>query len=873
MKRKIDQIKKNEIEEYLIKNSKKSPEEIMEEYQSNMEGLNEVEAEERLEKYGRNLIDIEKENKRYKRIIEAIVNPFNIVLLIVAFVDFITDVVLATSPDYLTVILILLTVFISVVISFVQQEKSDKAAKKLKKMISNKIDVIRNGNSVVIDIEEVVPGDIVKLSAGDMLPGDVRFLEVKDLFIDQSSLTGESNPVEKKRISKEDSEVTALDNIGFMGTNIVSGTAKAVVLFTGNNTYFGSMAKKLSTNQPEKNSFEQGINSVSKLLIKFMVVMLPIIFIVNLFTKSNILDALLFGVTIVVGLTPEMLPVIVTSTLATGAVAMSKKKTIVKRLPSIQTFGQMDILCTDKTGTLTEDKIVLEKYMDAFGNPSKRILKHCFMNSYYQTGLKNLMDEAIITRADKEGLEFLKSKYIREDEIPFDFNRKRMSVVLRDETGKRQMVTKGAAQEILGICSYIEMDGKVTEFTEELKEKSKRVYEKANKEGLRVIAVAQKNEIAGIDLFSVEDEKEMVLLGYVAFLDPPKESAKTAIDTLKKYGVKVIVLTGDNEGVAKNVCEKLEIETKGALTGKQIEEMSEEELKVACESCYLFSRLSPFQKEKIIKQLQENGHTVGYMGDGINDSLALRQSDVGISVDSAVDIAKETADIILLEKDLNVLEEGVLGGRKTFTNIIKYVKMATSGNFGNMLSVVIASIFLPFLPLLPIHILIQNLLCDMAQLGMPFDRVEEENLIKPKKWDVKSITRYMFSFGIISTILDVLCFLVLWFVFEYNTIEQQAYFQTGWFVFGIVSQTLIIYMIRTSKFPFVQNIPSKHLVFSTSVVTIIALILGFTSLALGFDLVKLPILYLGWLIVLLLVYAISIQLAKKQYIKVNKEWL
>lgn len=873
MKRKIDQIKKNEIEEYLIKNSKKSPEEIMEEYQSNMEGLNEVEAEERLEKYGRNLIDIEKENKRYKRIIEAIVNPFNIVLLIVAFVDFITDVVLAASPDYLTVILILLTVFISVVISFVQQEKSDKAAKKLKKMISNKIDVIRNGNSVVIDIEEVVPGDIVKLSAGDMLPGDVRFLEVKDLFIDQSSLTGESNPVEKKRISKEDSEVTALDNIGFMGTNIVSGTAKAVVLFTGNNTYFGSMAKKLSTNQPEKNSFEQGINSVSKLLIKFMVVMLPIIFIVNLFTKSNILDALLFGVTIVVGLTPEMLPVIVTSTLATGAVAMSKKKTIVKRLPSIQTFGQMDILCTDKTGTLTEDKIVLEKYMDAFGNPSKRILKHCFMNSYYQTGLKNLMDEAIITRADKEGLEFLKSKYIREDEIPFDFNRKRMSVVLRDETGKRQMVTKGAAQEILGICSYIEMDGKVTEFTEELKEKSKRVYEKANKEGLRVIAVAQKNEIAGIDLFSVEDEKEMVLLGYVAFLDPPKESAKTAIDTLKKYGVKVIVLTGDNEGVAKNVCEKLEIETKGALTGKQIEEMSEEELKVACESCYLFSRLSPFQKEKIIKQLQENGHTVGYMGDGINDSLALRQSDVGISVDSAVDIAKETADIILLEKDLNVLEEGVLGGRKTFTNIIKYVKMATSGNFGNMLSVVIASIFLPFLPLLPIHILIQNLLCDMAQLGMPFDRVEEENLIKPKKWDVKSITRYMFSFGIISTILDVLCFLVLWFVFEYNTIEQQAYFQTGWFVFGIVSQTLIIYMIRTSKFPFVQNIPSKHLVFSTSVVTIIALILGFTSLALGFDLVKLPIQYLGWLIVLLLVYAISIQLAKKQYIKVNKEWL
>lgn len=865
--------KKSKVETYLIEYSKYSNKEILEAYTTNLDGLNEVEVVERLDKYGKNIIDIQTNNKLSKRILEAIVNPFNIVLIIVALVDLVTDVLISENPNYTTVILILVTVLISIIISATQQEKSNNAAKKLTKMISNKIDVVRNKNNLVIDIEDVVPGDIVKLSAGDMIPGDIRFLQTKDLFIDQSALTGESNPIEKYTENKNENNITSLRNIGFLGTNVVSGTAKAIVLYTGNNTYFGSMAKSLSTNNQDKNSFERGIDLVSKILIKLMLVMIPIIFIINIFTKSNTIEALLFGITIAVGLIPEMLPVIITSTLAKGAVAMSKKKTIVKRLNSIQTFGQMDILCTDKTGTLTEDKVILEKYMDALGNESKRILKHSFMNSYYQTGLKNLLDEAIIMRAEKEGLQYLKTKYIREDEIPFDFSRKRMSVVLKDEEGKKQLITKGAAQEVLSICSYIDINGKVGELTQELREKSKQVYEKANNNGLRVIAVAQKNNISGIDIFGVQDEKHMVLMGYVAFLDPPKESAKQAICKLNKYGIKVVVLTGDNEGVSKNVCNKININTKGSLTGKDVEEMNDEQLYKACETCNLFSRLSPFQKERIIKLFQINGHTVGYMGDGINDSPALKQSDVGISVDSAVDIAKETADIILLEKDLNVLEEGVLGGRKTFSNIIKYIKMATSGNFGNMLSIIIASIFLPFLPLLPIHILIQNLLCDIAQLGMPFDKVDEESLLIPRKWNVKSITRYMFLFGIASTILDILCFLVLWFILGYNNFETQTYFQTGWFIFGIISQTLIIYIIRTKKIPLIQSNPSKQLVFSTLIVTIVTLLLGFSNIAYGFDLVKLSISYLKWLIILIIIYVVIIQILKKIYIKVNKEWI
>lgn len=860
------------VDNFLKESSRLSKEALFEKYQVTEKGYNEIEAEEKLEIVGKNVIQLKKEKSILKRIEEAIINPFNVVLIIIAIVTFFTDIVIAKKPSYETFILILVTISISAIISFVQQEKSNKAAKKLQHMITNKADVIRNGQNVVVEIEKVVPGDILKLSSGDMLPGDVRFLQVKDLFVDQASLTGESNPVEKFETTEQIEELTSISNIGFMGTNVVSGTATAIVLTTGNNTYFGSMAKSLNL-EKGKSSFEKGVDSVSILLIKFMLVMVPIIFIVNLFTKDSWIESLLFGITITVGLTPEMLPVIMTSTLAKGAVAMSKKKTIVKRLGAIQTFGQMDILCTDKTGTLTEDHIILEKYMDAQGKEDKRILRHAFLNSYFQTGLKNLIDVAIIARAEKEELNFLKGKYVREDEIPFDFTRRRMSVVLKDDTGKRQLITKGAVDEILAICSLVEKNGEVVEFTKELREEAIAVYEKYNEEGLRVVALAQKNDIHDVTSFGISDENNMVLLGFVGFLDPPKESAKTAIEALKKHGVKVVVLTGDSQGVAVNVCNKVDINIENRLTGKQIDEMTDEQLKQACEKCNLFSKLSPFQKKRIVQMYQENGHTVGYMGDGINDSPPLRQSDVGISVDSAVDIAKETADIILLQKDLNVLEEGVIGGRKTFANISKYLKTATSGNFGNMLSVMIASIFLPFLPLLPIHILIQNLLCDFAQLGMPFDNVDAEYIEKPRKWDTKSIRRFMFSLGTISTILDVLCFLVLWYVLKFNTIQQEALFQTGWFVFGIISQTLIIHMIRTRKIPFIQSRCSKQLVISTITITIITLIIGFTSIARIFDLAVLPYSYLGWLIILMGIYIVIIQIVKKIYIKKYKYWL
>jgi len=861
------------VEKQLRENSYLSQEAILEKYNTRLEGLNELEVEDKIDEYGENIIDIKSEDSLIKRIKEAIINPFNFVLLIVAVVTFFTDIIFAGGkPSYETFILIAITIFASATISFTQQQKSSKEAKKLQNLIVNKVDVYRNGKIEIVDIEEVVPGDIVKLSSGDMLPGDVRFLQAKDLFIDQAPLTGESNPVEKFIENKGEEDLTSLTNIGFMGTNVVSGMSTAIVLSTGNNTYFGSMAKSLYTIN-EKSSFEKGIDSVSRLLIRFTIIMVPIVFLINIVTNKGFLESLLFGITIAVGLTPEMLPVIITSTLAKGAVAMSKKKTIVKRLGTIQSFGEMDILCTDKTGTLTEDEIVLEKYMDTKGKEDKRILRHAFLNSYFQTGLKNLIDVAIINRAGIEGLNDLKEKYIIEDEIPFDFARRRLSVVLKDNMGKRQLITKGAVEEMLSICSFVEIEGKAIELNDDLRKEAIKVYEKHNNDGLRVIAVAQKNEIHDVDTFGVNDEKDMVLIGFIGFLDPPKESAKTAIKALKKHGVRVVVLTGDSEGVAVNVCNKVDIDVEYKLTGVDVEKMSDEELKEACEKCNLFSKLSPFQKQRIVKMYQENGHTCGYMGDGINDSPPLKQSDVGISVDTAVDIAKEMADIILLEKDLNILEEGVIGGRKTFANISKYIKMATSGNFGNMLSVILASIFLPFLPLLPIHILIQNILCDLAQLGMPFDNVDDEIIKKPKKWGTAGIKRIMVVFGILSTVLDLLCFLILWFVLGFNTPEHAVLFQTGWFVFGIISQTLIIHMIRTHKIPFIQSKPSKQLVISTIAITIITLIIGFSWIAGFFDLAILPQVYMIYLLVLMIIYIVLMQGLKRIYVKKYDEWL
>ena len=874
MKRKENDDRRQEVEGKLIELSAMDQKELFAKYEVDEYGLDPVQASDRLEEYGRNIIDFGKEKSLAVRIKDAIINPFNIVLLVVAAITFVTDVVLAEEPSFATFIMLVAVIIISATISFIQEEKSNSAAKKLQNMITNKLDVIRNDVEIEVEIEELVPGDIVKLASGDMIPGDVRFIETKDLFIDQSQLTGESNPVEKFTTSEKNVGVTDLANIGFMGSNIVSGSAKAIILTTGGDTYFGSMAKSLNSYE-EKSAFEKNLDSVSKLLIRFMLVTVPVIFIANFITKGmgNWLESLMFGITIAVGIMPEMLPVIMNSSLARGAINMSRKKTIVKRLGAIQTFGEMDVFCTDKTGTLTQDEIILEKYMDVLGREDKRVLRHAFLNSYFQTGLKNLMDVAIINRAEKEDLSYLKEAYVREDEIPFDFSRRRMSVVLKDKNGKRQLITKGAVEEILSICSFIEIDGEVKDISDELKANAKKIAEDNNLEGIRVIAVAQKNNVHGVDVFGVQDESDMVLIGFVGFLDPPKESAGTAIAALKKNGVRTVVLTGDSEGVAINICGRLGISTEMTLTGAKIEQMTDEELKEACKKCDIFSKLSPYQKQRVVKMFQANGHTVGYMGDGINDSLPLKQADIGISVDNAVDIAKEVADIILLEKDLMVLDEGVVEGRSTFANMSKYLKMSVSGNFGNMFSVLIASIFLPFLPMLPLHILVQNLLNDFAQLGMPFDHVESKYIEKPKKWDLSGIKSFMIIFGLLSTVLDVLCFLVLWFVFKYDNVEMAGYFQCGWFMFGVISQTMVIHTIRTPMFPFVKDRASVQLTISTLAVIAVTLLIGFTGVSALFGLPTMPIIYMAWLAGLMVVYTLFAQILKTLYIKRHKDWL
>ena len=872
--------KKNECEAVLRRFAFIDEHELLTLLETSRQGVSVVKAEENLEEYGHNVIIAGKEKGLLGRLAEALVNPFNLVLFLVAVITFITDVVLSSKPDFTTASIIIALIVISGVIAFFQGEKSNNAAAKLSKMISNKADVWRDGVLVEVRIDEVVPGDIVKLSAGDMLPGDVRFLTTKDAFVAQSALTGESAPVEKFADirSNEEDPLTDLSNIGFMGTNLLSGSAIAVVLTTGNDTYFGSMAKSLSGDKA-KNSFERGVDSVSKLLIRFMLIMVPVIFVINIimilcgFKDYDWYAALLFALTMAVGLTPEMLPMIMTSTLARGATSMAKHQTIIKNLSAIQTFGEMDVLCTDKTGTLTEDKIVLEKYMDVHGRDDARILRHAYLNSYFQTGLKNLIDLAIINRAEENGLEKRLSQFVRVDEIPFDFARRRMSVVLESENNKRQLITKGAVEEIISICKYVEHDGVVQPLDEEHLREAMRVYEQHNRDGLRVIAVAQKNNVSDIETFGVQDECDMVLIGFVGFLDPPKESAKQAITALREHGVRVVVLTGDSEGVAVKVCKKVGIASEICLSGNDVEAMSDEALREAIKTCDLFSKLSPAQKQRVVDAFQKNGHTVGYMGDGINDAPALREADVGISVDSGVDIAKETADIILLKKDLMVLEEGVIEGRRTFGNIMKYIKMAASGNFGNMLSVMAASIFLPFLPMMPVHILTQNLLCDFSQIGIPFDSVDKEYIKSPRKWETKGIKRFMLLLGPLSSVFDILCFAVLWWVIKANNAESAPLFQAGWFIFGTLSQILIVHMIRTGKLPFVKSRASIQLVVSSLVVGLIAILLVFSTIARGFDLAMLPLSYAPWLIILLLAYCGATQLFKVIYTRIYKEWL
>ncbi|WP_313182472.1 magnesium-translocating P-type ATPase [Lacrimispora sp.] len=841
---------------------------------ASMDGLTNEEALERQNEFGANVITAGNKDTTLHRLREAVINPFNVILLVIAAVNYFTDVIASSRPDYLTVSIIIFLVIVSSLISFVQSQRSNAAAEKLSEMISNKADVWRDGKLTETPMDEVVPGDIVKLSAGHMLPADVCFLTTKDTFLAQAALTGESAPVEKFADGDNNpgDALTDLKNIGFMGSNVVSGSATAVVLETGNNTYFGSMAQSLSGDRA-KTSFERGVESVSGLLVRMMLVMIPVVFLINGIAKGDWAGALLFAISIAVGLTPEMLPMIMTSTLAKGAVSMSRHKVIVRTLGAIQTFGEMDVLCTDKTGTLTEDKVVLERYMNLKGDEDTRVLRHAYLNSYFQTGLKNLIDLAIINRAEQNEMESVLSSYSRIDEIPFDFTRRRMSVVLTDQKGKLQLITKGAVEEILEISSFVEMNGSVLPMDEETRRIAMATYETYNNDGLRIIAVAQKNEVPGMGVFSVDDERDMVLIGFIGFLDPPKESAGTAIAALREHGVRTVVLTGDSEGVAAKVCSKVGVDASNMMTGRDVEQMDDKELLQATGICNLFAKLSPSQKERVVKAFQSAGHTVGYMGDGINDAPPLHQADVGISIDSAVDIAKETADIILLEKDLMVLEEGVIEGRRTFGNIIKYIKMAASGNFGNMISVIVASLLLPFLPMLPVQILTQNLLCDFSQMGIPFDDVDKEYLKKPHRWETKSIKSFMTFFGPLSSIFDILCYAVMWWAIGANKVELSPLFHCGWFVFGTISQVLVIHLIRTEKLPFVQSRPSMPLFFSTFIVVVLALVIGFTGLSVGFDMYRLPVQFIPWLALILIGYLAAVQMMKKVYINRYKEWM
>ena len=844
-------------------------------------GLTRAEVEDRQLTYGKNEVVHEQKKNPFIVFIKTFINPFIGVLTGLAVISLVIDVLMAEpgEQEWMGVVIIAVMVVCSAILRFWQEWKANEATDSLMKMVKNTCLVKRAGSGEEeLDITELVPGDIVFLAAGDMIPADLRIIESKDLFISQASLTGESEPIEKFPEVKEKQyrkgSIVELDNICYMGSTVISGAAKGIVFETGNRTFLGTIARNL-TGHRATTAFDKGISKVSLLLIRFMLVMVPFVFFINGFTKGDWFEAFIFAISVAVGLTPEMLPMIVTANLSKGALSMSKKKTIVKNLNAIQNFGAMNILCTDKTGTLTCDKIVLEKYINADGSndESKRILRHAYFNSYFQTGLKNLMDKAILSHVKELKLEHLKDAYTKVDEIPFDFIRRRMSVVIEDKQGKRQIITKGAVEEMLSICSHTEFNGEVQSLTDELKVKAQKISEEMNRKGMRVLAVAQKSYIEKVGNFSVSDEKEMVLIGFLAFLDPPKPSAAEAIKQLHEYGVEVKILSGDNDIIVKAIGRQVGIDTSYSLTGPDIENMDEAILKERVKTTTCFSKLTPLQKTQIISILQEQENTVGFLGDGINDAAALRQSDIGISVDSAVDIAKESADIILLEKDLMVLEDGVLEGRKTFGNINKYIKMTASSNFGNKFSVMFASAFLPFLPMMPIHLLIQNLLYDISQTTIPFDRMDPEFLRKPRRWDASDLKRFMIYIGPISSIFDIVTYLVMWHVFGCNSPEHQSLFQSGWFIEGLLSQTLIVHMIRTRKIPFIQSRATWPVIGMTTLVMVIGIVIPFTSFGASIGLQALPLSYFPWLVGILLSYCVLTQLIKNWYIRKFSGWL
>ncbi len=789
-------------------------------------------------------------------------NPFNVLLTALAAVSWLTDDIKAT-------IVIGAMVVLSTLLRFVQEGRSNRSAQRLKALVSNTASVLRDGVCCELPMRELVPGDVLLLSAGDMMPADCRVLSAKDLFVSQAAMTGESLPVEKtaEPIAAGADSPLDLANLLFMGTSVISGAASALVLATGRHTWFGVIAGKVTAQEQAPTAFQAGINSVSWLLIRFAMVMAPLVFLVNGFTKGDWTEAFLFALSVAVGLTPEMLPMIVTSTLAKGAVILARRKVVVKRLDAIQSFGAMDVLCTDKTGTLTEDRIVLERHTDVFGAPCHEVLQFAYLNSYYQTGLKNLLDRAVLEHAEFQSELKLSSDYRKIDEIPFDFERRRMSVVVSERDDHHELICKGAVEEILAVCTHVRIAGAFVPLDAAMMARVLAHTSAFNAEGLRVVAVAVKEAPPAKTVYGIADEAALTLIGYIAFLDPPKASTKPALLALARHGVTVKVLTGDNHLVTEKICREVGLQVDGVVLGPQLDALDDAAVAELAVRHNVFAKLSPLHKERLVRALRARGHVVGFMGDGINDAAALRAADIGISVDTAVDIAKEAADIILLEKSLLVLEEGVLQGRRTFSNMLKYIRMTASSNFGNVFSVLIASVLLPFLPMLPLHLLVQNLLYDVSQIAIPFDNVDDELVQSPLQWNPASIGRFMLCFGPVSSLFDVATFGLMWFVFKANTPAGQTLFQSGWFVLGLVTQTLVVHLIRTPKLAFVQSMSSKPLLLATAAIVAIGVWLPMGPLAHYFKLTALPPAYFPWMLALTAGYAASITAIKRIYVR------
>ncbi|BEN31098.1 magnesium-translocating P-type ATPase [Serratia nevei] len=862
----------------------------------NRNGLTQDDADERLEQFGANQVAHDKAPHALIQLIKAFNNPFIFVLMVLAAISFFTDYWLPLQSGEETeltgVIIILTMVTLSGLLRFWQEYRTNKAAEALKSMVRTTATVLRRSSysahplTLEVPIRELVPGDIIQLSAGDMVPADVRLIASRDLFISQAILTGEAIPIEKYDAmgnvaqKSSDGEVSSenalleLSNICLMGTNVASGTATAVVVATGGRTYFGSLAKSIVGSRAQT-AFDRGVNSVSWLLIRFMLVMVPVVLLINGFTKGDWSEAALFALAVAVGLTPEMLPMIVSSNLAKGAIAMSRRKVVVKRLNAIQNFGAMDVLCTDKTGTLTQDRIILEHHIDVNGARDNEVLHLAWLNSFHQSGMKNLMDQAVIRFGrGKPGIEAL-GRFSKVDELPFDFVRRRLSIVVADENGKQQLICKGAVEEMLEIATHVREGDKTLELDDARRAALQALAREYNEDGFRVLVLATRELDAQrpAEPLSVADERDMVVQGLLTFLDPPKESAQQAIAALQENGVTVKVLTGDNPVITCKICRDVGLEPGEPLSGVQIEQMDDEELAREVEQRTVFTKLTPLQKSRVLKMLQANGHTVGFLGDGINDAPALRDADVGISVDTGTDIAKESADIILLEKNLMVLEEGVIKGRETFGNIIKYLNMTASSNFGNVFSVLVASAFIPFLPMLAIHLLIQNLMYDISQLSLPWDKMDKEFLRKPRKWDSKNIGRFMLWIGPTSSIFDITTYALMWYVFAANSVEHQALFQSGWFIEGLLSQTLVVHMLRTQKIPFIQSTAALPVLLTTGLVMVLGIYIPFSPLGALVGLQPLPWEYFPWLAATLVSYCVVAQLMKRFYIRRFGEWL